>query len=90
MPSDFHGLIQHSFALQVPPELRPIYTRAGTVDPKRLLDRIFESTNYKLGTAAMDAVHLKNDRSSIELRRLYAELLAGEWLPEPRVVAATA
>ncbi len=37
-----------------------------------------------------DNVHLKNDRSSIELRRLYAELLAGEWLPEPQVVAATA
>lgn len=26
-------------------------------------------------------VHLRNDRSSIELRRLYAELVAGTWVP---------
>jgi hypothetical protein len=27
--------------------------------------------------------HLRVDRSSIELRRLYAEMIAGAWTPEP-------
>lgn len=34
-------------------------------------------------------VHIKIDRSSMEIRRLYAELLAGRWVPErPKVAAA--
>jgi phenylpropionate dioxygenase-like ring-hydroxylating dioxygenase large terminal subunit len=35
-----------------------------------------------------DNVHLKNDRSSIELRRHYAELLDGRWVPQPSSVTA--
>lgn len=36
-----------------------------------------------------DNVHLKNDRASIELRRLYADLISGQWTPagsEPAAV----
>jgi phenylpropionate dioxygenase-like ring-hydroxylating dioxygenase large terminal subunit len=36
-------------------------------------------SNYPL--VLTDNVHLKNDRASIELRRLYAELLSGQWEP---------
>jgi hypothetical protein len=57
MPDEFHGLIQHSFALRVPPELRPIYTRKGVIDPERLLGKIFDTDKFKLGTAEMDEVH---------------------------------
>ena len=42
--------------------------------------------NYPLDLA--DNVHIKIDRSSIEMRRLYGELVAGTWVPERvRVVA---
>jgi phenylpropionate dioxygenase-like ring-hydroxylating dioxygenase large terminal subunit len=42
--------------------------------------------NYPLDLA--DNVHIKIDRSSIEMRRLYAELVAGTWVPErARVIA---
>jgi hypothetical protein len=55
---EFHGLIQHSFALRVPSELRPIYTRKGVAEPERLLRTIFDAGEFTLGTAEMDVVDL--------------------------------
>ncbi|HVW45657.1 MAG TPA: hypothetical protein VHA76_01285 [Solirubrobacterales bacterium] len=54
MPDKFHGLIQHSFALQVPPELHPVYTRRGVADTERLLRALFETEHFELGTAGME------------------------------------
>jgi hypothetical protein len=51
---EFEGLIQHSFALQVPPELRPIYTRHGVTDTERLLRALFETEDFELGKAGME------------------------------------
>lgn len=40
--TDFHGLIQHSFALRVPEEMRPQYTRSDIADPRELLHALLE------------------------------------------------
>jgi hypothetical protein len=53
--SEYKGLIQHSFALQVPPELRPVYTRRGVTNPEALLRALFETSDYELGDAGMTA-----------------------------------
>lgn len=40
--TDFHGLIQHSFALRVPEEMRPQYARSDIADPRELLGALLE------------------------------------------------
>jgi phenylpropionate dioxygenase-like ring-hydroxylating dioxygenase large terminal subunit len=42
-------------------------------------------TEFHLDLTAL--VHLKNDRASLEMRRLYGELCRGEWTPRPGAVA---
>ncbi len=50
---DLHGLIQHSFAVRVSRDLRPLYAREEVRDADRLLRRIFEASGFKLGEAGM-------------------------------------
>jgi hypothetical protein len=57
-----NGLIQHSFALRVSPELRPFYAREGVPDAERLLRRLFAPSQpggearFELGDAGVEPV----------------------------------
>ncbi|HWB69553.1 MAG TPA: hypothetical protein VG518_06215, partial [Solirubrobacterales bacterium] len=55
--SELEGLIQHSFALQVPGrELRPAFAREGIEDTHGLLQALFlprDRTGFTLGDARM-------------------------------------
>ncbi|HSS41488.1 MAG TPA: hypothetical protein VLK37_02950 [Solirubrobacterales bacterium] len=50
---DLHGLIQHSFAMRVPPEMHPWYSREGIGDSRSLLKGIFEAGHFSLGEGKM-------------------------------------
>lgn len=52
---DLHGLIQHSFAVRVSRELRPLYARKEVPNAHRLLQRIFAAEGFALGRAGMDS-----------------------------------
>jgi len=48
-----NGLIQNSFALQVPKALHPMYMWSGIRDTKRQLQLMFETAGFELGEAEM-------------------------------------
>ncbi len=56
-----NGLIQHSFAVRISRELRPLYAREEVPDAHRLLQTIFETQGFALGRAEMEAGDTKSD-----------------------------
>jgi hypothetical protein len=84
---DLHGLIQHSFALRVPPELQPAYAGDGVEDATRLLQAIFAPAGF--GFRFDDAGMTPGD-SKAAWRRHRSSLLAhGQTTIQPRRLPIT-
>jgi hypothetical protein len=93
---ELNGLIQHSFALRVPPELRPAYAGESIGDAARLLQAIFAPAGcgFELSSAGMtpggpDAPWwhrsplLAHEQTTIQPRRLPVAEPAGSELTGP-------
>jgi hypothetical protein len=55
--NNLHGLIQHSFAVRISRDLRPLYAQEDVPNAHRLLQTIFAAPGFTLGEAGMKYRH---------------------------------